>query len=143
MQLSDFLDSLPFFLPFVSGFILIPPDMSQTDFRARNDDGSETTATWKADANTNWTQDTDENFRVRFLLTCDAVEMISAYQLQYNLNGAGWNNVNGSSSVVRSFASANLTDGADTTQQLGAGTFVTNNNGVDESDGLTGSCTMQ
>ena len=38
----------------------------QIAFRGRNDDGSETTATWIAAQNTNWTQPTGTNFRVRF-----------------------------------------------------------------------------
>lgn len=142
MPLSSLIDIVPFFLPFVPGFIIIPPDVSQTGFRGRNDDGSETTATWIAATNTNWTQDTDVNFRVRFLISCDAASITSAYQLQYNRNGAGWNNVNGSSSVVRSSGSANLTDGADTTQQIGSGTFTADNNGVDDVDGATGSSTF-
>ena len=37
----------------------------QDSFRGRNDDGSEAAATWKANANVNWTQSVDENFRRR------------------------------------------------------------------------------
>lgn len=48
------------------------------------------------------------------------------YQLQYSKNGGAFANVTGASSNVRGFASANLTDGGATTQQLtgGAGTFA-------------------
>jgi hypothetical protein len=35
-------------------------------YRARNDDGSETAATWMAPLNTDWTQDVDTTFRLRF-----------------------------------------------------------------------------
>jgi len=114
---------------------------TQSSFRGRNDDGSETTATWKAAANFNWQQAPDENFRVRFLIeeTADEVDSNVEFQLQYNLNVAGWNNVTGASSVVQASASANLTDGADTTEQLnGPGSFLTLNDGIDEANGIAG-----
>ncbi len=120
------------------------PDYDQDSFRARNDDGSEAAATWKAAANTNWTQKVDENFRVRFLVQeIDGVsEADKSFQLEYNHNGGGWNDVNGTSSVVRAWASPNVTDGADTTQQIGAGTFVTPNAGFDEVNGQVGGTTL-
>jgi hypothetical protein len=43
------------------------------------------------------------------------------WQLQYNLGGAGWNNVTSSSSVVKGYDSASLTDAGTTTNRLGAG----------------------
>ncbi|MGD9034531.1 MAG: DUF2341 domain-containing protein, partial [Desulfobacteraceae bacterium] len=46
----------------------LPPAYDQDSFRARNDNNDETTATWTAAANTNWTQMVDKNFRVRFLV---------------------------------------------------------------------------
>jgi hypothetical protein len=54
---------------------------------------------------------------------------------QYSL--PPWFNVTTSSSNVKAFDSTNLTNGADTTQQIGAGTFITDNNGVSE-DGSGG-----
>lgn len=110
----------------------------QDAFRARNDDGDEATATWIAAANTDWTQAVDTNFRVRFLIQVAGANINSVqFQLQYNLNAAGWLDVNASSSVVISSA-GQLVDGGDTTQQLGVGTFApTDNNGQDEVDGLT------
>ena len=114
------------------------PVLDQDSFRGRNDDGSETTATWKAAANTNWSQDVDTNFRVRFLYqeTAGGNPANLSLQLQYNLASAGWNNVTGASSVVRSSLSANFVDLDATTQQLGVGTF---DPGVmEELDGLTG-----
>lgn len=114
------------------------PAFDQDSFRGRNDDGSESAATWKAAVNINWTQTVDENFRVRFLIqeTAGHAGSNQEMQLQYNLNAAGWNNVNAASSVVRSFAGQLVEDG-DTTQQIGAGTFLTPNGGQDEVDGIT------
>lgn len=118
----------------------VSPVFEQNSFRGRNDDGSETTATWKAAANTDWTQAVDENFRVRFLLreTAGGSDNNHLVQLQYNLNAAGWNDVNGTSAVVRSSPSANFNDDDHTTQQLGAGSFLTPNDGMDEDNGLAG-----
>jgi len=119
---------------------------NQKAFRGRNDDGSETTATWKANQNVNWSQAKDANVRVRFEVQetagC-AKNNFSTIQLQYNRNGAGWNNVTGSSSVVRSSASPNVADGAATTDQLTAGTgaFV-GGGGFDEVNGVAGSTAM-
>ncbi len=109
----------------------------QDSFRGRNDDGSETTATWKANANINWTQAVDENFRVRFLIqeTAGVAESNFKEDLQYNLNGAGWNDVDDSTSlVVRMSLSGNFAHGDDTTQQVGAGTFVVDNDGMNETN---------
>src|SRR5512139_2523990 len=108
------------------------PTYDQDSFRGRNDNGSQTTATWKAAANANWTQNVDENFRIRFLVqnTNNRLGSAQTWRLQYNKGGAGWNDVTASSSVVKAVDSANLTDGADTTQQVGAGSFVADNNGV-------------
>ncbi len=117
------------------------PLYEQDSFRGRNDDGSESAATWIATANTNWTQNPDENFRIRFLIeeTADEVDDDVTFQLQYNKNGGGWNDVNAASSNVRSSASPNVVDGADTTEQMGGpGTFITNNDGFDEVNGLAG-----
>lgn len=113
----------------------------QDSFRARNDDGSESAATWKAAVNTDWEQPADENFRIRFLVEelDDVAEDDVQFQLQYNKNSGGWNDVNGGSLNVRSSASSNVVDGADTTEQLsGPGTFITNNDGFDEANGLAG-----
>ena len=119
-------------------------NFNQASFRGRNDDGSETAATWKAAVNTNWNQRQDQNFRVRFLVQedDDVEDLDVQFQLQYNLNSGGWNDVNGSSNVVRSFASANFADGDTTTQLLGVGTFIGTNGGMDEVNGLAGGATM-
>jgi len=119
---------------------------NQKAFRGRNDDGNETTATWKANQNTNWNQAKDTNFRIRLEVQetagC-AKANFQTIQLQYNRNGLGWNNVTDSSTVVRSTASPNLADAANTTDQLtvGTGTFV-GGAGFDEVNGVAGSTAM-
>jgi len=64
-------------------------------------------------------------------------------RLQYRINTGGgygaWTNVTSTSNVVRTTASANITDAGDTTRRLGtAYSFVTPNEGIDEADGLAG-----
>ena len=126
-----------------------PASFTQNGFRGRNDDGNETTATWKATQNTNWTQKVDTNFRVRFQMqegaACAGANKV--WRLQYNLAAAGWVDCSASSIVVRASASANFTDGAATTDQLtgGTGTFQGGSGttgGMDEGDCNAGGSTM-
>lgn len=114
--------------------------LNQQSYRGRNDDGSEAAASWKAAVNTAWNQPVNVNFRVRFLIQETAGGTSNNYQpqLQYNRNALGWNNVNGASSVARSSASPSFAEGDNTTQQIGAGTFITPNSGMDETDGIAG-----
>ena len=122
----------------------MPVAWTQSDFRGRNDDQSEASATWNAAANTNWTQDSNESFRMRFVIqeTGGAAASSQGFKMQYNKNSAGWVDVTASSSVVKSFDSTHLTDGQDTTQQVGGGTFVTPNAGVDDVDGAVGNASF-
>jgi hypothetical protein len=114
-------------------------------YRGRNDDGNETTATWKRAQNLDWVQAKDTNFRVRFLHQNDASGAVNNLdiQLQYQRNGGGYNNVTGSSNVVRSSASPNLADAANLTSQLtgGSGTFQ-GATGFDEVNGICGGNSM-
>lgn len=121
----------------------------QDSFRFRDDDGSETTATFLQLANIDiavgdrGTTDKgfDTNIRYRVLIQETAGGMGNNHrpQLQYDLNGANsWIDVNATSSTVRSSISGNFAEGDDTTQQIGAGTFISPNNGMDEDEGLAG-----
>ena len=126
--------------PTIPVYVHNSPVLNQQSFRARNDDGSESAATWIAAVNTNWTQAVDANFRIRFLVqeTNGGSSNNASPQLQYNLNSGGWNNVTASSTVVRSSASTQFADDDNTTQQVGSGTFITPNSGMDEDNGLAG-----
>jgi hypothetical protein len=115
----------------------------QDSFRLRNDNGSETTATWLAATNTNAPMLVDTTYRARFLVqqTGELAATDVDFEWQYNLAGAGWNNITTSSSAVRAVASPNFVDGANCTQQLGAGAFFTANAGMTE-DGTAGGTTL-
>jgi hypothetical protein len=101
--------------------------ISQTAFRGRNDDGTETTATWKADTDVIWEQPTDEIFRIRFLLQREgqgtgangylslwASHNEEAFQL------CARNDDWGPETVVQPLLSANFENYDDTTQQIGS-----------------------
>lgn len=115
----------------------------ETSFRVRNDDGDEAGATWRQLINVADTVPVDTNFRVRFGVTVTGMDSSVIGQLQYNLAGAGFNNVNATSSVVQSVASPNEADGATITEQLSQSkTFVANaspNGLFDEVDGVVAS----
>ncbi len=115
----------------------------QTSFRVRDDDGSESAATWRQAINIDDTLTVDTNYRVRFGITVGGMDGAVIGQLQYNLASAGWVDVNASSSVVQSVASPNVADNATITEQLDQGnTFVGNTSPTglfDEVDGLVSS----
>lgn len=113
------------------------PNVVQTAFRFRNDDGSETAATWKAAENTNVaSQATGTNFRVRLEVVENAGGTGSAGgQLQVSLNGGTFQSVTSSSTVVKAVTSANVTDGTATTNQLTTAT-QTFTAGTVSTDGL-------
>lgn len=118
---------------------------NQKTFRGRNDDGNETTATWKAAQGADFSQLKDTNFRIRFEVqeTAACAKNNVVWRLQYNRNGAGWNDVTATSSVVRASASPNLADAANLTNQLtlGTGTFQ-GATGFDEVNGDAGGASM-
>lgn len=115
------------------------PTMDQDSFAFYND-GTESGSTIIGSVNANPSLPTDTTYLIRFLIqeTNGGTDTNNSFQLQYNLGGAGWNNVTSTSSVVRAIASGNLTDGGATTQRIGAGTFISTNACVDSGDGNTG-----
>ncbi len=60
--------------------------LDQNAFRARNDDGSETTATWVASQSTNPTAPKDTNLRLRYMLDAAGLAPSNTYQLEYKLS---------------------------------------------------------
>lgn len=97
----------------------------QTAIRWRNDDGSQTTATWKATENTNITVTNAQfNTNVRLRLQtdtnngCVSCSTITARRLEFNLNSGGWTQITTSTSPVKLTTTSNYTDGDVTTGQL-------------------------
>lgn len=117
-----------------------PSLFDQAGYRARNDDGSETTATWQAPENTPWNQLVGPTFRVRFVLDEFNDQGASgdiAWQLQYRRNGGSWLNVDSGSNFIRSFSSAFVSDGTVTSRQLTSGTGTFQTSVVDTGNGAS------
>ena len=109
---------------------------TQNGFRARNDNGSETTATWIAALNTNWSQNVGVTFRFRV----EALETAGgstgqSLPLEYQLNGGGYALV-GAATPIQFATSGTVADATATTQQIGSGTFLA---GEFDSDGAVAS----
>ena len=98
----------------------------QQDFRWRNDNGSETAATRKADTNNNPTlsaSDYDTTMRIRFNLeNTGGKDETDGYHFQYSINDGTWTRISQSSFFVSSRLSSYFADGDSTTQQIGGGT---------------------
>lgn len=121
----------------------IDPVWAQSDFRGYQD-GTESGATAIAAAGTNFNYSADTIFLVRFLVQqteATATQNLSpTLKAQYNLNSGGYTDVSGSSPIQ--FAnSTNLTDGGATTQQIGAGSFITGE--INESGTVTATFTSE
>ena len=134
---GDAADTNPITIAFTSA--ALNPVWDQDSFRVYYP-GTEAGAVVKRAVNTNWTQRTKTRFHIRFLVqeTAGATESPTlTLRLEKNKEVGGWVAVTGASADVRMEADANLTEGGDTTQRIGAGTFVANNNWVDDNDGVT------
>ena len=114
------------------------PNVVQQLFRIRDDDGSETGATWLEDLNDDHTLSADNAFRIRFEIeeTAGASEGAFYHEVYYSRNSGAWTLVEASDTYIRPELSSEFADGDDCTQQLGSGTFFTNNNSMVE-DGQT------
>lgn len=118
----------------------------QAAFRFYNDDGSESgsTATAAQDVNITITEGGGNcSFQLRIGIQNDnANPQPLTHQLQYSKNGGIYTDVTTTSSNVKAFNSANLTNDATTTQRLtGLTGSFTGNGGVSE-DGLTSSVSL-
>jgi hypothetical protein len=110
--------------PWAGIFGMVSAAFDQRAFRFRNDDGTETTATWKAAQNTAITQTAGVPFRLRIEVqeTAGGLATNQTIVLQANVAGTGWQNVGPASTMVQLKASPNVTNQTPTTNQLTAGT---------------------
>ena len=106
--------------------------VTQGHWRWRKDDGNETTATWLADQDQSATiSSSSENIRIRFQIynTNEGASDLNTTVLTYSADGDTWDSVssydNGTRAFILAGTSANVSEGAATTQQLnnGAGAF--------------------
>ncbi len=101
-------------------------DYTQTGFRIREDDGNETTATWKAVLNVNEAPALGVNFRLRFLVERAALGSndSSSWQVYESYNGGTYTQIDDAGTTKAApFVSANYTHEDESTQQIGSGTY--------------------
>ena len=128
---------------------------SQASFRGRNDDVSESSTEFIAGLNRDWTQKTDVNFRVRFVIeqsTALTTDLTTRFGLRRSVNGGRYFVVKPDDTqvIIVSSNAVGFNQGDDCTEILGGtGAFISDNNAVVESDtgrlsgisGWTGSTT--
>ncbi|MDD5149001.1 MAG: T9SS type A sorting domain-containing protein [Flavobacterium sp.] len=117
------------FLLLTSGLSTIAsPSFQQTAYRWRNDDGNETTATWKANTNTASVVDfINSPIRLRFQVG-ETVGMaggaLATQLLQYSKNGGAYVTITESNTNDFRFVNSSfISDGTATTQQIPSGSF--------------------
>lgn len=117
----------------------VSASLFQQAFRGREDDGSETGATWIAATNTDWTQAADQAFRVRIVIeeVAGGLADNKNFLPQFSVNGGGFQDVT-DTTPVRFQASDFVASGSSTTQQISSGDFVPGEFLADgESDGVS------
>ena len=105
--------------------------LSQDGFRGRNDDGSETTATWIAPIDTLWTQELGTTFRLRFLISrlAESDNGTQSLGLFESYNEGSFLFVSTTTdSKTKPAATSNFDDQDDSTQQLGSATYAQSDN---------------
>jgi hypothetical protein len=119
--------------------------LEQTSFRVRNDDGTQTSATWADRAGLSALRTQAVTFRLRVSIRNyhASASVATGFKLQYSREGSSWTDVTASSSVIKAVAGATVTDGTVTTDQLGGLTGTTFVAGtVDAVDGAWPSITL-
>lgn len=118
------------------------PAFTQLTFRLRNDNGNETTATWRQTQGTDDTLSVNTNYRCRFRIdeTASRAWSNKTWNLRFSHNGGAYVQA-ADGQAVKLVLSGNFAQGDDCTTQLtgGTGTFVTDNNGMCESAGALNS----
>ena len=118
----------------ISGyFCYADPIFNQNSYRWRNDNGSQTSATWKAGLNTPSVANTlNQPIRLRMEVDNSSTSSFSSANasfnttpLQYRKNAGAWVTITTSTANDFYFiSSANVSNGAGTSQQTSSGTFA-------------------
>lgn len=110
----------------------------QIKFRGRDDDVSLNSATWNGGGglNTDWSQDADTNFRVRFEVNeTGGGSATNNYEVWFQLNAGSWTKISGTTACQWT-TTTQYADLDVTTQVLGSATFLSGD-GFDGSNGPT------
>lgn len=97
---------------------VITSKASQDGAWGRQDNGSETSATFFGAQNSNWTQPVNTAFRVRILINGTFGVVTLTPQLYFSRNSGAYTAITSSSTFCKSTASAFVTDGTATTLQM-------------------------
>jgi hypothetical protein len=118
------------------GVMAILPE--QVNFRFRNDDGNETTATWRAAETTNDSIAVSTTFRLRTKMRerGGGGAVLFGGDLFYSKNGGAYTAITTSSSNIKLVTSSNVADGTATTEQL-TSTGAYNAGSVDSDGSVT------
>lgn len=105
------------------------PTLTQASFRGRDDDVGLNSSTFNGGGglNTNWTQSVSTPFRVRFLIqeTGSGSSNDTQFKLYYSHNSGTYREMGqGTNTLVQCTLSTQYTNGATTSQVLGAGTYI-------------------
>lgn len=115
-------------------------NLRQTHFRFGVEELAESTHGWHAAEDANVSLPVDTTFLLRFTEqeTGGTAAGNTDAQFQYNLNGAGWNDITTSSAVVKAVSTGVFANAANCTKRLsGTGTFESSGQGCTH-DGLSG-----
>jgi hypothetical protein len=105
---------------------------------------NETAALWITTSDVDFDRSADTPWRIRFLIQETGGGMANNIELKLQRSwsgGGGWTDVSTSSSVVRAVPHPYINDASDCTQQIGAGTFISNNDGFSH-DGTCGGASL-
>jgi len=118
----------------------VQPSYTQAVFRGRNDNGTESSATWIESTDTNFTLQVSTTFRLRFrvqqTVTNANTNLTKNFKLRFS-DGGSYTNIGAqgtTASKVRYVNSSNITDNETTTDQLGTGTGSFIAGSVDENN---------
>jgi len=117
------------------------PIYDQDSYEGRDDDVVLNSATFNGGGglNTTWTQATDTNFRIRYLVqeTAGGMGTNVLFDLWFtHTQGAGVPEVMTATSALQPAATSQYADGDTTTQVLGGGTYVTGESRAGVDDGV-------
>jgi hypothetical protein len=113
------------FTIFLTSIFMANANTRMSTYRWRNDDGNESTATWKAATNTPIIINNLNPLRLRiavedFNTSFSGVTGVNA-NLEYSENGGAWQSITATSSMFTLVSSSFVTDNTTTTQQISSG----------------------
>ncbi len=116
------------FLLLIGNFFVSSANTRLTSYRWRNDDGSETSATWKAAINTPISVTDQSNLRLRIAMEetgNSSGQFTEAVYLEYSVNGGSYVTITGSGSEAFVMQSSSfVADNTITTQQISPNPFI-------------------